>query len=59
MIKVIKKTRNQLCGRCNKKANGNPKLREGCYSCNSTGKIEDYNYLMIVGKYCYDMDTVK
>ena len=59
MIKVIKKIRNQNCGCCNPKAKGNFKLRNSCIRCNGTGKIEDYHYIMTVGKYAYDMDTIK
>jgi len=58
-VEVIKKTRNQLCGRCNKKANGNPTLRKGCPNCNGKGKIIDYHYFMIVGKNCFEVDTIK
>ncbi len=58
-VTVIKKVRNQLCGRCNIKANGNPKLRKGCYNCKGTGLIEDWHYVMIAGKYAYDMEFIK
>jgi RNase P subunit RPR2 len=58
-VEVIKKIRNQFCGRCNKLANGNQKLRKGCCRCGGTGNINDYHYIMIVGKYAYDMDSVK
>jgi hypothetical protein len=58
-VEVIKKVRNQLCGCCNPKAQGNSKLRNTCIRCNGTGKIKDYHYTMIVGKYAYDMDTIK
>lgn len=58
-VKVIKKIRNQLCGCCNPKAQGNSQLRKNCIRCDGTGKIKDYHYIMTVGKYAYDMDSVK
>ena len=58
-VEVIKKIRNQMCGRCHKTINGKTSKRKGCCSCNGTGNIKDYHYIMIVGKYAYDMDTLK
>ena len=58
-VEVIKKIRNQSCGSCNPKAKGNFNLRKNCIRCNGTGKIKDYHYTMIVGKYAYDTDTLK
>lgn len=51
--------RNQRCGCCNPKAQGNSRLRKNCIRCEGTGKIKDYHYFMIVGKNCFDMDTIK
>jgi len=59
MIKVIKKIRKMVCGRCNKTLNGITAKRKGCCSCGGQGKYDDYHYIMTVGKYAYDMDTIK
>jgi hypothetical protein len=59
MIKVIKKIRQMVCGRCHKTINGITAKRKGCCSCGGKGTYDDYHYIMIVGKYAYDMDSVK
>jgi DnaJ-class molecular chaperone len=58
-IKIIKKERNMICGACHKTLNGITGKRVGCPACNGTGNIKDYHYIMTVGKFAYDMDTIK
>ncbi len=58
-VEVIKKEIASVCGKCNKTVNGIAGKRKGCTSCDSTGKYKDYHYIMIVGKYAYDMDSLK
>ena len=58
-VTVIKKVRNQSCGRCNITLTLPAEKRKGCCRCESTGKIKDYHYIMTVGKFAYDMDTIK
>jgi Zn finger protein HypA/HybF involved in hydrogenase expression len=58
-VEVIKKVRQMSCGRCHKTFNGVTGKRIGCPSCGGKGSYDDYHYTMIVGKYAYDMDTIK
>ena len=58
-VKVIKKVRQMICGRCNKTFNGVTGKRKGCPMCGGKGTYSDYHYIMTVGKYAYDMDTIK
>ena len=58
-VTVIKKVRNQSCGACHKTATLAAEKRAGCERCGGTGNIKDWHYVMIVGKYAYDMEFVK
>jgi DnaJ-class molecular chaperone len=58
-VTIIKKTRTSSCGRCHTTVNGIKCKREGCTSCNGTGRYPDYHYMLIVGNIAMDMDTIK
>jgi len=55
-VKIIKTIKKSPCACiCPDGRSANPK----CKSCKGTGIYRDYHYLLIVGKTCYDMDTIK
>lgn len=55
-VEIIKKVLESPCAcTCPNNCPPNPK----CINCNGTGIYKDYHYYMIVGKTCYDMDSVK
>jgi hypothetical protein len=55
-VEMIKKILKSPCAcTCPNNCKPNPK----CTSCGGSGVYKDYHYFMIVGKTCYDMDTIK
>jgi hypothetical protein len=50
-MKIIKKKLKQACHCCGK--------NKKCKLCKGKGIYTDYLYYYVVGKYCYDADTLK